>query len=225
MNEAIRKRIVLIHAVTVAIEPIQSAFAESWPEAEIVNLLDDSLSPDRAKAETLSPALSERIVELGAYAGKLGADGVLYTCSAFGEAIEIAARKSSWPVLKPNEAMFDAALARGGRIGMLATFLPSVASMEREFDEMRAIRGVAAELRTVCVPEAMVALKQGDALRHNAMLAEAVSQLGRVDTILLAHFSTSRAHAAVAAATTASVLTSPGSAVTRLKSILSPNAA
>ena len=39
-------RIVLIHAVPMAIEPI--VHYELWPEPEIVNLFDDSLSVDRA---------------------------------------------------------------------------------------------------------------------------------------------------------------------------------
>lgn len=42
-------RIVLLHATPVAMAPIQSAFADRWPEAEIVNLLDDGLTIDRAR--------------------------------------------------------------------------------------------------------------------------------------------------------------------------------
>ena len=37
-------RIVLLHATPVAMEPIQRAFVEKWPEAETVNLLDDALT-------------------------------------------------------------------------------------------------------------------------------------------------------------------------------------
>ena len=43
-------RIALIHAVTVAIEPVQDAFRQLWPEAECANILDDSLSRDRERA-------------------------------------------------------------------------------------------------------------------------------------------------------------------------------
>ncbi|MCU0918503.1 MAG: arylsulfatase, partial [Planctomycetes bacterium] len=38
-------RIVLIHAVATAIPPIQHAFKEGWPEAQLSNLLDDDLMP------------------------------------------------------------------------------------------------------------------------------------------------------------------------------------
>ena len=37
------------------------------------------------------------------------------------------------PVLKPNEAMIEQAVARGGKIGLLSTFPPTLASMPPEF--------------------------------------------------------------------------------------------
>ena len=122
-----KTRIALIHAVTVAIEPVQEAFLALWPEAECGNILDDSLSLDRERDGMLTAAMTQRILALAEYAAATGAAGILFTCSAFGEAIEAAAARAPIPVLKPNEAMFEAALAAGQRIGMLATFAPSVA--------------------------------------------------------------------------------------------------
>jgi hypothetical protein len=40
------KRVVLIHAVSVSIQPIRDAFKEGWPEAEVSNLLDDGPTGD-----------------------------------------------------------------------------------------------------------------------------------------------------------------------------------
>ncbi|HEX4893678.1 MAG TPA: aspartate/glutamate racemase family protein [Hyphomicrobiaceae bacterium] len=215
-----RKRVALIHAVTVAMPPVSSAFAELWPEAELVNLLDDSLPIDRAKSDDLTPALHKRITTLATYARDLGADGVLFTCSAFGAAIEAAARAATWPVLKPNEAMFEAALERGRKIGMLASFPRSISSMEQEFRELVAARGIEATLRSVCVPEAMPALQRGDAAKHDAMLAEAAPQLADCDAIMLAQFSMSGAAPDVQARVKAPVLTSPASAVRKIRTLL-----
>src|SRR3978361_610120 len=106
-------RIVLIHATPVAIEPIHQAFSEAWCEAELVNLLDDGLTTERAKTHDLSQSLIERFVDLVHYASRAGADGILATCSAFGPAIERAASELPVPVLKPNEAMFQAAFEYG----------------------------------------------------------------------------------------------------------------
>jgi Asp/Glu/hydantoin racemase len=214
-------RIALIHAVTVAMQPIEDAFQRIWPEAERVNLLDDALPRDRARSKDLTPKVSARIRSLAQYAvEKLRADGVLFTCSAFGEAIEAAARAARIPVLKPNEAMLEAALGCGRRIGMLATFEPAVTSMEQEFREMITARRIEAELRTICVPAAMAALSKGDAATHNRLLAERAPELAECHVVLLAHFSTSRAEEAVKAKVNVPVLTSPGSAVLKLKDAL-----
>lgn len=212
-----RRRIALIHAVTVAMDPVQEAFATDWPEAEIVNLLDDSLSPDRARDEDLTQEMHDRIAMLADYALRIGSDGILYTCSAFGAAIEAVADRSHIPVLTPNEAMFEQALQSGSRIGMLATFPPSVAGMEEEFRSAAKRSGVNAQIQTQLVPDAMAALKAGDAAQHNNLLAERAADLAGSDVIMLAHFSTSRAAKAVQGAVACPVLTSPGAAVAKLR--------
>jgi hypothetical protein len=213
-------RIALIHAVTVAMAPVHDAFARLWPEVECTDLLDTALAVDRERDGELTKAMTRRIGVLAGYAAGTGAAGILYTCSAFGEAIEATAKASPIPVLRPNEAMFEAALSAGGHIGMLATFGPSVAGMEDEFRQMAAARHSPARIETICVGPAMQALKAGDGATHDRLLAEAAPRLKGCDTVLLAHFSTARAENAVAAALPCPILTAPGAAVTKLKSLL-----
>lgn len=213
-------RIALIHAVEVAMEPIRAAFAELWPEAVLVNLLDDSLSPDRARESELSPALTERIRTLGAYAVQSGADGVLYTCSAFGPAIEAVQREQRVPVLRPNEAMFAEVLATARSAGMVATFGPSILSMEAEFQEAS---GGRVPLQTVFAEGAMDALRRGDPYEHNRLVAEAAATLAGCDVIMLAHFSTAQALAATQARVAATVTSAPHAAVVRLRAKLDPD--
>ena len=183
-------RIVLLHATPVAMQPIQTAFAERWPEAETINLLDDGLSLDRAREPDLSEAMIERFVAFGTYGFRMGAAGLLITCSAFGPAIDRLAASLPIPVLKPNEAMFQAAIARGQRIGMLATFGPSVGTMTDEFDEFVAGSGRPATLTTVLVADAIDLLKRGDAESHNRLVAARAPELADHVAIMLAHFST-----------------------------------
>ncbi len=214
-------RIVLLHATPVAMDPIQSAFVERWPEAETVNLLDDGLSLDRAREPgEISDAMVERFVRFGRYGHDMGADGILITCSAFGPAIERLIEAVPVPVLKPNEAMFRAAIAQGERIGMLATFGPSVGTMTDEFEAFVAETGRPATLRTVLVDEAMVRLRAGDAETHNRLVAARAPDLADCDAIMLAHFSTSRAAEAVRAATDRPVLTAPHAAVDRMRAMV-----
>lgn len=210
-----KRRIALIHAVEVAVGPINSAFREWWPEAEQFNLLEDTLSPDRAAEDDLSETMTKRINALAEYAILAGSDAILFTCSAFGPAIEKAAERLPVPVFKPNQAMFEAALAQGRNIGMLATFGPSVPTMEAEFEE--AARGTGATLTTVLVDHALDALKGGNAETHNRLVTERSPELSDCDAIMLAHFSTSRARSFVEEKLGRTVLTSPTAAVQALR--------
>jgi Asp/Glu/hydantoin racemase len=214
-------RIALVHATPAAVDPIKSAFAEAWPEPELVNLLDDSLSRDRALAHELTEGMFNRFDALGRYAVSFGAGAILFTCSAFGPAIERVARSVDIPVLKPNEAMFAEAIAVGGTIGMLATFEPSIPSMAEEFEEQAARAGASATLKSVLVPTAMAALLAGRREEHDALVAEAAAGLAGCNAVMLAQFSMAPAAARLRGETSFPVLTSPGSAVAALKSRLS----
>lgn len=214
-------RIVLLHATPVAMEPIKSAMSRLWPEAEAVNLLDDGLTIDRAKdGPELSEALVERFVDFGRYAARIGADGILVTCSAFGPAIDRMAAELSVPVLKPNEAMFREAIAAGRRIGMLATFAPAVSTMEEEFAQFTAEAGASNSLDTIVVPEAIDLLRRGDAETHNRLVAEMAPKFAQHDAIMLAHFSTSRAAEAVRRTVNVPVLAAPEAAVSRMRTLV-----
>ena len=210
-------RIALIHATPAAVGPIKDAFAQAWPEPDLVNLLDDSLSRDRALTPELTDGIFSRFDALGRYAVSFGADAILFTCSAFGPAIERVARSVDMPVLKPNEAMFAEAIAVGGSIGMLATFEPSIASMTEEFVEQAAQAGVSAKLKSVFVPRAMAALQAGRREEHDALVADAAAQLTGCDAIMLAQFSMAPAAVQMRGRTRTPILTSPASAVAALK--------
>lgn len=214
-------RIFLFHATLVAIEPIRAAMHELWPEAEAVNILDESLSLDRAREpDTLSQGIIRRFVALGRQAVDGGADGILITCSAFGPAIRQLATEVPVPVLMPNEAMFRAALSRGSRIGMVATFGPAIGTMEDEFRAFASEVGSPATLETVLAEGAIESLRRGEAADHDRRVAEAAAQLSGFDALMLAHFSTSRAAQAVRSAVDIPVLTAPEAAVGRMRSLI-----
>ena len=213
-------RIVLIHAVPMAIEPIKCAFNELWPEPEIVNLFDDSLSVDRGKSNDLTTDMEKRFSDLGNYAESIGADGILFTCSAFGPAIDKVAYNLTIPVLKPNEAMFEQALNIGHKIGMLATFEQSIASMSREFCKIRDSLSATGSLETKLVEGAMEFLRQGNQTKHNELIAKTAATFKHCDVLMLAQFSMVSAKSAVFRELNVPVLTAPEAAVKKLRGIL-----
>jgi len=207
-------RIALIHALRHSPPPIEAAFARAWPEARLMNLLDDSLSADLAAAGRLTPDMAARFLTLARYAAGTGAAGILFSCSAFGPCIEACARDlAPLPVLKPNEAAITEALAHGQRIGLLATFPGTLASMPAEFPPGVTLVPALAE-------GAMAALDAGDGATHDRLAVAAAQGLADCDVILLGQFSLARAAAAVAEATGRPVVTTPDSAVRLLRAKL-----
>ncbi len=231
-------RIALIHATALAIDPVVTAFRTLWPAATLMNLLDDSLSVDRAAAGTLTDAMVRRFIELARYAKASGAQGILFTCSAFGPAIEAAGDAVGIPTLKPNEAMFSEALARaslvagrafpaGGslaargdlvprdtaraaRIGLVATFRASIDSMSTELEAMATAQGVDIEIVPAFVPDAMDALARGDAATHHQAVAASVQALAHCDVITLAQFSMAAAQGLAQATLARTAPNAPG---------------
>jgi hypothetical protein len=96
-------RIALIHAVATAIPPIRHAFTEGWPEAQLSNLLDDDLMPAYTREGGLTPHVTERICALALYAARTGADAILFTCSVFPQAEDLAKQLVRVPLLKPAD--------------------------------------------------------------------------------------------------------------------------
>jgi Asp/Glu/hydantoin racemase len=212
-------RIALIHALAHSLAPIEASFARLWPEPTLMNLLDDSLSADLARDGKLTEPMTERFLSLGRYVSATGANAVLFTCSAFGPCIEAVARAHApMPVLKPNEAMIEQAVAKGKKIGLLSTFPPTLASMPREFPS-------SVEIVPKLAEGALAALDRGDRTTHDRLLTEASRDLRGCDVIALAQFSMAPAAAMVAEATGKPVLTTPDSAVLKLKVALTPAAA
>jgi aspartate/glutamate racemase len=211
-------RIALIHALAHSVAPINAAFERDWPEALRINLLDDSLSADLAReGRGLDAAMHERFQRLAQYAVDTGAQGILFTCSAFGPCIEAVARRHAGiPVLKPNEAMVaeatQAQTEEQGKLGLIATFAATLVSMPPEFPSGIALEPVLAE-------GALDALNAGDTQRHDALIAAQALVLRHrgCTRIALAQFSMARARTACEQASGLPVLTTVDSAVRALR--------
>ena len=210
-------RVALIHALAHSVAPINEAFAASWPDAVLMNLLDDSLSADLARSgKGLDDAMHRRFAMLGDYAVATGADAILFTCSAFGPCIEAVARRhAALPVLKPNEAMVEEACRSGARIGLVASFAPTLASMPPEFPP-------GTQLDCELADGALDALNQGDTARHDAQVVAAAQRLHArgCGLVALTQFSLARAANSVRASVPLPVVTTVDSAVLKLRSRL-----
>ena len=214
-------RIALIHAVATAIPPIQHAFKEGWPAATLSNLLDDDLMPAYTREGGLTPHVTERICALALYAARTGADGILFTCSVFPQAEDMAKQLVRVPLLKPDEAMIAAALDAGSRIGVVATNPPAAPAAAAQIEASAKVRGIAIQIVQSVAEGAFAIGNAGDRITHDRMVVEAAERIAdRVDVLCLAQVSMALARGAVQATVKVPVLTSPATAVARLKRLL-----
>lgn len=210
----------LIHATPVSIEPINKSFEELWPEARVCNLLDDSLTADLQAAGGLNQEIINRFLVLAGYAENVGAEGVLFTCSAFGGAIERCKEKLRIPVLKPNEAMIEDAVTQGKRLALIATFEPALGSIINEIASTAAKLGREVTVEPYFVPGAMQALHDGDRDRHDDLIAKVAARAAGCDLICFGQFSMTGAAKLAAQVSGRRVLTTPDSAVRRLRTLI-----
>ena len=235
--DRIASDVVCLHALEESVGPTQEAFARFWPEAIVDHVADYALSADAASGALSSDEAAERILAMAreATGRAAGARCLLYTCSAFHDAIarcRAALREEAptLPILEPNEIAFREAASMGVPVHILVPFPPSLSSLLASF--RRSHPDSAREARSHLAAGALEDLRAGRGESHDAKVAAMAASVARLNegkrgVVLLGQFSEARAEAAVKEALAQAgadwaVLTTPGSAVRYLRALLSP---
>jgi Asp/Glu/hydantoin racemase len=210
-------RIGLVHATSLAVEPAVAAFREHWPETELVNLVDESLQSDAANTDYDGPSFTQRILMLAEYQVANGARALLFTCSAFSDAIRAAGRALDVPVLRPDEAAIERALGLGQPVRVFCTFAPTVKVVRKLVAEFRddPALPVAFEL----IEGALEAIHAGNATRHDTLIAEAAARASE-PVLVLGQYSMARAAGLVERTAGRAAITGPAHAVRMLRTLV-----
>jgi Asp/Glu/hydantoin racemase len=190
-----RPRVALLHTTPVSTPPMVGAFAEWFPEAELVHITDDSLLPE-VRAHGVTPAVRRRLALYAMAAEATGAQALLNCCSSISESAPLLRQVVGVPVVQVDEPMAEAAVQAGKRIGVFATLestlVPSTQLVERVARSLERTT----EVRSYFCRGAFERLQAGDAEGHDALLAEAVRRAGgEIDVAVLAQASMARAEA------------------------------
>ncbi|MCL7370226.1 aspartate/glutamate racemase family protein [Streptomyces sp. ESR1.13] len=217
--------VAMIHAVPAAHRVADEAFAREFPQATVWNMLDDRLLDDAREAGGLTDALRRRMLRLIGHVMDGGAQGLLLTCSSYGEVVDTARALWTVPVLKSDESMFKAALTGPyRRIAVVASTPPAVpaavAQLEALVPAVRPDRPV--DIVTALSEDAAGAADPSSVARH---LADALRAAGGTDVeaVLLAQYSLTPARDALAALLGVPVLDGAGAAARELRGFLSPD--
>jgi Asp/Glu/hydantoin racemase len=189
-----KRSVAFIHTSPAAIGPLMQFYAVDAPELEITNLLDDGLL--RLLAAGHAGVVSRRLAEMLRAAAETYAPALaMVTCSSVSkEMTESLARDFSFPVLKIDYPMARRAVRAGRRIGVAATFPPTLVPTSKLLREAAAEAGVEIEIVEEAAPEAYKALLANDTATHDRLLADAVENLqGKdVSAVVLAQVSMAR---------------------------------
>jgi len=193
MSHEKRKTLGLVHTSATLVPVFAQLCKAKLPHVDTFNIVDDSLVRAIGARGGLKADIARRVAGYIASAESGGADLVLVTCSSIGPAVEAAAPFASVPVLRVDQPMADQAVRSGRRIGVIAT-LPTTLEPTADLVRRRAaVGGKQIELTARLCEGAFDALMNGDAARHDAMVAAALRELAaRVDVVVLAQASMAR---------------------------------
>ena len=211
----------LVHAVIPAIEPLKAAFAQLAPDVKLINILDEGLVTEIDRRGSLTPGLVRRLTTIVSLAEDAGAELVLLSCTAYSPVADDVQKQADIPVLKIDELMVRDALARGTRIGVVAT-VPAGLHMQRQLiGQLAAEMGREVVLDAVLKPEAFQALSSGRRDEHDAIVMAEVERLAQSnDLVMLAQASMGHLANRVPASIPVPVLSSPTLAVSKVKEML-----
>lgn len=171
------------------------------PGAKIVNVGNEAVQLNfmsaHAKGETVPPQIN--IDCFCRYALDLynlyGVDAILISCStmnrAFGKVSEVM-KPYGVPVIQIDQEMMNRSVERGGKILVIATHGPTVASTTALLRESARNLGAEADFCGSTVEDAFSLLGQGRIEEHNDLIARAIKEAQakeKIDSVVLAQLS------------------------------------
>ncbi len=212
-------RIAMIHALGESVPPVKLAFREEYPEAELINILDECLFIDFDLH--ITPNLRRRMTQLICYCAEHGADAVALACSVYAPVVESARNLVDIPVLSSYDAVMDEAVTCGRRIGVISSVPATVRDAEYYLRRAAEQRGVPVEPVPFLDVNLMQVLRtEGEAVFHRRLAEEATRMAPNVDAVLLSQFSMASALSYLKTVTSVPVLSAPHSSARRLKELL-----
>ena len=214
------KRVFLVHPTPLSLPPVDEAFKTLWPQAQALNLLDESLYADVGANGELTPALYTRVANLFRHCEASGADGIVFSGSTFGPAVEEGRKGIKVPVLRIEEAMMEEAVVRGGSILLASTQKRALPVVRATLDQSAKRAGKALTIKEIWIEGARDALNAGDNDRHDRLIADQSASAGEFNTIVLGMISMAPARARMSPALAAKTLTSGDTTVARMRKLL-----
>jgi Asp/Glu/hydantoin racemase len=199
----------LLHTAASNVAVFDPLVGELLAGIDHYHVVDESLLREVVANDGVTPFTFERVAAYVEFAQRVGATGVLVTCSSIGAAAEAARSDVSIPVWRVDEPMAVEAGTSASRIGVLATLRTT---LDPTTELIRRHAPAGADVRPLVCEGAFAALQAGRRHDHDAAVRAGAERLVAegADVVVLAQASMARA---VDGTLAVPVLTSPRSGV------------
>ena len=213
-------RVTMIHALAESIPPVRLAFSEEFPEAEVINVLDEGLLIDFNGQ--LTPHLRRRMSNLICYCQDNKADAIGLACSVYAPVVDAAKDLVDVPLVSSYGPVMADAVAAGPRVGLIASVAATVRDSEHYLRLAAKEAGKVVEPH-LCLAEDLIPVMRAEGQPGlERRLEEEVMKLAPdVDVVLLTQFSFAAALAHLQKVSPVPVLSAPHSSARALKRLLS----
>ena len=212
------KTLAFIHTSPVLVPTFTQLAGELLPELNVFHMVDESLIKNTIATGHLTKSTARRVLSLIASAEQAGAEAIMVTCSSIGEAVSLSRPFIEAPVLRIDEAMAEAAVAYGPRIGVAATLRTTLDPTLQLLETTARHAGKSIETVPCLCEGAFEAVISGQTDRHDSLVREALLTLMKtVDVVVLAQASMARVLSSIPASSGAPILSSPRLAIERAR--------
>ncbi|MDR0668802.1 MAG: aspartate/glutamate racemase family protein [Treponema sp.] len=215
------KKIAAVYTGAALLAPLSSLLHDMLPDYRIINLLDDSLIGEVARAGGATLAVRRRLLAYYQALSEDGADLILNTCSSIGEVVYEARPFIPVPIVRIDDAMTREAVSRYRRIGVVATLSTTLEPTANLVYRWAKRLDRTPVVVTGLAEGAFASLNAGDTGGHDQGILETARGIaGDCDVILLAQASMARMEEQLAGALGKPVFSSPRRAIEMVRSIL-----
>lgn len=183
-----KKKIVFVSTVAGIIPGMKEAFYRQFPDAELINILDDGIIPEiTANGGRLPHDVIKRVADYGEIAEHYGAVAAICMCTTIAPAVDAAQPAVGIPYLKIDAPMLEKAVTLGRNIALLVTaeltFGPSTYSAKVAAQKMGRED---VKINTILVEDAWNALNlRGDKEAHDRLIIEKAREAAKTHDVIV----------------------------------------
>ena len=212
-------RVVMIHALAESIPPVKLAFLEEFPEAEVINLLDEGLLVDFPGS--ITPSLRRRMSGLICYCQDNRADAIGLACSVYAPVVDSARDLVDVPLVSSYGPVMAEAVAAGPRVGVIATNEATMSDSEYYLNLAAKEAGREVKVNKRLATDLIQVLREsGHKAFEKRLEQETLALSTETDVVLLSQFSFATALEHLRKVSPVPVLSAPHSSARTLKKLL-----